>query len=387
MIFIFMSKYECQFLGIYADNENSAILKFKENGEIIKFHIDKNKNIYTKLNEIKKNEYYILDYEFSEDKKIKWLNNFSLKKYEEKIDNNLKYNELENFILKNNETLKIFLSFLIKNFSFEYELEVEYNIEKSAVKKVLKYFVENDLIICRHFSNLDLNEQEIIKTLNSAYKKRLDKNPNIYVKTNLINKINNSIKNEIENKIKNSQGLNASYQFLLNKKNSYDLLKKKYDRIEKTKFKMERFSEDGILFFTETKREKFFKKNLNEVKYLFNPKYEIVKSKQTKKFIEPILEKKIIKNIGEVGISSKKIDKFQIDKSKIIIDEILNHKKINTKLFNKIISQIKTKKKLSYLMVEKLCQDENNFKKFLEYMSGKNIFIDEEIENFIFIEN
>ena len=373
------------------------------------FFIDKKENldIFEKFekNKIIKSNWYDLKYQrkkFSKNKFTYWINKIEENKElqnQKEIEDNLDL--IDDFLNPNDnniDNLKVFLVISIKTFSWEDELKNEFNIDNNSIKKILKFLKNNDMIVSRHFSNLDLNFQQIIKILNASYIKNLNKNALIYVLSKKGQDYFNKIKDDLEEILKGKSSIETTLSFLYEKKKAYQILKNKFDENENENFYNNYTDENGVFFQTQTQRLKFVR---NEVKSFLNFKNELIKkenitsrdkiviynSKQLKN-----IEKSKISNIlrddknskqNKIGIKSSEVSDFVKSKMKVLVNEIFNYKENkNNILFEKIIQKIKKNKKVEYEDVEDELKD--NFNDFLKYIKGKNIFIDKDVEFFFY---
>lgn len=163
------------------------------------------------------------------------------------------------------EYLKVYLVIKYKGFSWKTELQNSFSIADSIVVDALKILEREGYIISKDFWSIDSNVQEAIKRLNGAYFHKINSYPKIYVLNEDEVKTNwyELHKEDIEKLIKDDGSMNHTITLLQQKTQNLKNLLEEFERIEQNDFDRKRFDDSGVLYVTETKKLKQFKRNIN----------------------------------------------------------------------------------------------------------------------------
>jgi len=332
-------------------------------------------------------------------------------------------------VLKDLEENKVLLVLFFKGFSWQKELENEFNISNSVISKSISRFEKQGFIISKDFFSLDLDLQECVKRLSSAYKNSIRVQPKIYTLSVEGREYAEDIVEFYKLEAKNNSSLKSTIKFIQDKTRAYEKLMKKFNEEEDKMLYRKRVSDKGIVYETKTKRIRDFEKAIRIAKsevlpQLFNnakkmlgfekKSSELVIKKKSEIEVFNDLENnykknKILYNNSEISVDElselqknkdKEIEKAPIEKGKSI-DEVndfrmegfeklktflgINPKLTNKKEFdgnmeiiNNIISEIKEKGWMDSILVQRSCKTEENYRKFVEIAIENNIVDDGE---------
>ena len=317
--------------------------------------------------------------------------------------------EIEHFFThKGIEYLKVYLVLYFKKFSWLKELENEFNISSKCVKKAIEILENNQMIISKDFWSLDIETQNAIKNINSAYFDKIKTYPKIYTLVKTDNDYLKMFEEEFKTLLKNDS-LKASLTFIKEKSNSFNIAVQKYRNSINLDYKKD-FDEKGVLYYFRTKNKINFENQIKNIVHSLEVKEKLefkkneitnLENKKTRldeNFIEEKIKnsnlenKKIEKSKTSIGI--KKIN--EKNNSKNLIQNFLEEEKNNslpfeiedyndTNLFKKIIGKIKSLKKLSYFKVEEELKTKNKMRSFLEFIEkDEQIFVDDDYDYFIY---
>ena len=164
------------------------------------------------------------------------------------------------------EYLKVYLVLKHRGHSWKRELQNSFSIADSIVHEGLKVLEKDGFIISKDIWSLDLDMQEVIKRQNGAYFEQSKRYPKIYVlnQDEIRTEWFNVMKEDIEKLIKDDGSMIHTIDLIANMKKGTDKLLREFKNIENNQYERRRFTDSNVLFITETKKTKEFKKNLKQ---------------------------------------------------------------------------------------------------------------------------
>ena len=298
--------------------------------------------------------------------------------------------------------LKVYLVLKHKNFSWQKELQNDFNIENSVVKESLKLLEKESFVISKNFFDLEFDFQEIIRRSNASYLEKINTYPKIYIlnedeirtewwecnkeRINLLIKDDGSFEHTLNlaNKKKKSQ---TKLQNMLEEENNTKtfIVRKDYKQgiIFETKSKLSKIQE----IFLEKAKQELKKIKLENKKQLTNKEkkqLQIIKQKGTNLIAKQnLLNNLMIKNltinnnkVSDIEYNEKLAELKKYEKKSLKyekeINEDLKKQELNLKQYSKQSDEYYKQKQKYEKQTNKLIQQLNK-SKITEYEFNKNM--------------
>lgn len=200
----------------------------------------------------------------------------------------------EEKLIENRDYLKVFLVFFMKGFTWQKELEFQFNITTNQVKKAIPYLELKGFLISKDFYSLDLDTQNTIRILNAPYVGSIDRFPKVYTLSKEGKEFGALLKDELEILLEEDSSFRMTYDLIAQKTQGYNKLKDKFEIEESNKSTRQRIDyNSGVVFEVDTQKTRNFKKDFAlanaEIK-----REKLLENSDTQLFLDKVRDQKLL---------------------------------------------------------------------------------------------